>query len=53
MSSAGRGVVAKAQIGEGLGDGRGGSVVLVNGALRILAAPSKANVTVEFFGRNH
>jgi hypothetical protein len=53
-SSAGRGVAAKAQRGEGrLGDGLGGSVVLVNRALNILVAPSKANVTVEFFGRKH
>ncbi len=43
-SSTGRRVAAKAQKGEGRrGGGRGDSSVLVNRALSLLVAPSKAN----------
>ncbi len=53
-SSAGRGVAAKAQRGDGRrGDGRGDSSVLVNRTLRLLAALGKLNAFLDNLGTEH
>jgi hypothetical protein len=53
-SSAGRGVAVKAQRGYGRrSDVRGDRSVLINRALSLLVAPSKANAILDNFGRKH
>jgi len=53
-SSAGRGVVAKAQRGDDRrGDGRGDSGILVNRTLSLLIALGKLNAFLDDLGREH